>query len=221
MHILIIDDDVKLVTAMERGLVYTGYTVEAEETGEKGLEKALSGRFDLVILDIALPDISGLEICKRLRQESDIPILILSANGTTSDQVAGLDGGADDYIVKPFEFEELCARMRAATRRRPATRGEILQFADLWLSTMTREVYRGDSLIPLSSQEFDLLELFMRSPGEVLKKDDIYDQVWGPDFEGKSDVLGVYVTYLRSKLESDSLPRLIQTVHSVGYVLKN
>jgi len=220
VHILIVDDDAKLVTAIKRGLVYVGYTVEAEETGEKGLEKALSGKFDLIILDIMLPNLSGLEVCKRLRRVSDVPILMLTAKGTTSDRVTGLDSGADDYLVKPFEFEELLARIRALSRRHPARGGEVLRFADLSLSTITREVHRGDRLIPLSSQEFDLLDLFMRHPGEVLQKNVIYDHVWGFDFEGGSNVLDVYVTYLRSKLESGGLPRLIQTVRGVGYILK-
>jgi two-component system, OmpR family, response regulator MprA len=220
VHILVVDDDAELVSAIKRGLVYEGYTVEAEGTGEKALEKATAGKFDLIILDIMLPNLSGLEVCKRLRQISDVPILMLTAKGTTSDRVTGLDSGADDYLVKPFEFEELLARIRALTRRRPSTGGEVLNFADLSLNTITREVHRGGNLITLSSQEFDLMELFMHHPGQVLIKNAIYEHVWGYDFAGESNVLDVYVSYLRSKLEFGTRPRLIHTVRGVGYILK-
>jgi two-component system response regulator MprA len=167
-----------------------------------------------------MPGIDGIEVSKRLRQASDIPILMLSAKGTVSDRVAGLDSGADDYLVKPFSFDELLARVRALLRRRQPQEGELLQFSDLSLNTATREVSRGNEVMALTAQEFDLLELFMRHPRQVLKRDMIYERVWGYDFGGESNVIEVYVRYLRSKLEASDRHRLLHTVRGVGYVLK-
>ncbi len=220
MHILVVDDDPEIVSFVKRGLAYEGYAVDTAGDGIEALAKARDREPDLVILDIMMPGIDGIEVSKRLRQAGGVPILMLTAKGTVADRVAGLDSGADDYLVKPFAFDELLARVRALLRRRQPKEGEILRFSDLSLDTATREVKRGSEAIEFTAQEFNLLELFMRHPRQVLKRDRIYERVWGYDFEGESNVIEVYVRYLRSKLEAGGQPRLIHTVRSVGYVLR-
>jgi two-component system, OmpR family, response regulator MprA len=220
MLILVVDDDPHILSFLKRGLVYEGYTVDTASNGAEALAKARENEPDLVILDIMMPGIDGIEVCKRFRQVSAVPILMLTAKGTVDDRVVGLDSGADDYLVKPFAFDELLARMRALLRRRQPRDREFLRFNDLSLDTASREVKRGDELIALTSQEFDLLELFMRHPRQVLNRDMIYEKVWGYDFGGESNVIEVYVRYLRSKLEASGKPRLIHTIRGVGYVLR-
>jgi two-component system response regulator MprA len=219
-RILVVDDDPDLASTLRRGLSYEGYSVETASTGEEALAKTREREPDLAILDIMLPGMDGIELCKRLRQASNIPILMLSAKGMVTDRVVGLDSGADDYVVKPFSFDELLARVRALLRRGQDDEAETLRFGDLSLNTYTREVMRGSQSIPLTAQEFGLLELFMRHPHQVLEKNVIYDHIWGYDYDGQSNVLDVYVSYLRAKLESDNAPRVIHTVRGVGYVLK-
>jgi len=167
-----------------------------------------------------LPGIDGLEVCQRLRAASKVPILMLTAKDTVQDRVQGLDAGADDYIVKPFQVEEFLARVRALLRRTEAERAPVLKFADLELDTRTRQARRGQRVIPLTAREFDLLELFMRHPRQVLTREMIFDRIWGYDFSGESNVLDVYIRYLRQKLEAEGEPRLIHTLRSVGYVLR-
>ncbi len=220
MRILVVDDDPEIVSFVKRGLAYEGYTVDTAADGPEALSKAREREPDLVILDIMMPGIDGIEVTKRLRQGGDVSILMLTAKGTVADKVTGLESGADDYLVKPFAFDELLARVRALLRRRQPKEGETLRFSDLTLDTATREVRRGSEMIELTTQEFDLLELFMRHPRQVLKRDRIYERVWGYDFEDSSNVLEVYVRYLRSKLEAGERSRLIHTVRGVGYVLK-
>lgn len=220
MHILVVDDDPEIVSFLKRGLTYEGYRVDTAGDGAEALAKAREREPDLIILDIMMPGLDGMEVSQRLRQASDVPILMLTARGTVADRVAGLDSGADDYLVKPFAFDELLARVRALFRRRQPKEGELLRFSDVSLDTATREVRRGNEVIELTAQEFNLLELFMRHPRHVLKRDLIYERVWGYDFDGESNVIEVYVRYLRSKLEPPGRPRLIHTVRSVGYVLK-
>lgn len=220
MRILVVDDDPEIVSFVRRGLAYEGYKVDTAADGSEALAKAREKEPDLVILDIMMPGIDGLEVSKRLRQGSDVPILMLTAKGTVADKVTGLESGADDYLVKPFAFDELLARVRALLRRHQPREGETLRFSDLSLNTATREVRRGNNPIELTAQEFDLLELFMRHPRQVLKRDLIYERVWGYDFEGESNVIEVYIRYLRSKLEVRDKPRLIHTVRGVGYVMK-
>lgn len=220
MHILVVDDDPEIVSFLKRGLIYEGYTVATASDGAEALSKALEKEPDLIILDIMMPCIDGIEVSQRLRQASDVPILMLTAKGTIADRVAGLDSGADDYLVKPFAFDELLARIRALLRRHQPAEGESLKFGDLSLNTATREVRRGNKIIELTAQEFNLLELFMRHPRQVLRRDLIYEKVWGYDFEGESNIIEVYVRYLRSKLEITGQPRLIHTVRGVGYVLR-
>jgi two-component system response regulator MprA len=220
MRILVVDDDPEIVSFLKRGLTYEGYTVDTAGDGTEALAKARDAEPNLVILDVMMPGMDGMEVSKRLRQASSIPILMLTAKGTVADRVKGLNSGADDYLVKPFSFDELLARVRALLRRSQPTEGEVLRFMDLSLDPSTREVKRGDDVIQLTAQEFDLLELFLRHPRQVLRRDMIYEKVWGYDFGGESNVIEVYMRYLRSKLEATGQPRLIHTVRGVGYVLK-
>ncbi len=220
MRILVVDDDPEIVSFVKRGLAYEGYTVDTAGDGTEALAKALEREPDLVILDIMMPGLDGIEVSKRLRLASDVPILMLTARGTVADRVAGLDSGADDYLVKPFFLDELLARVKALLRRRTAKRGEVLRFNDLSLNTNTREVKRGNQSIQLTAQEFDLLKLFLMHPRQVLRRDFIYERIWGYDFSGDSNVIEVYVRYLRSKLEAGGRPRLVHTVRRVGYVLR-
>ncbi len=220
-RLLVIDDDPKIRSVVRRGLVYEGYRVVDAATGEEGLEKARDQTPDLVVLDVMLPGIDGLEVCRRLRAAGDeIAILMLTARDEVKDRVEGLETGADDYLVKPFSFEELLARVHALLRRRPAQSGERLRFADLELDVDAREASRGGRSIQLTTTEYNLLLLLMRHPRKVLTREVIMDRVWSYDFGGESNVLEVYIRYLRNKLEADSGSRLIHTVRGTGYVLK-
>jgi two-component system, OmpR family, response regulator MprA len=219
-RILVADDDPEILKFLSRGLAYEGYIVDTAIDGNETLQKVRDTEPALIILDIMMPGIDGIEVSKRLRQVNDIPILMLTAKGTLNDRVSGLDSGADDYLIKPFEFNELLARIRALLRRRQPKEKEILRFSDLSLDTSTREVKRGEDQIHLSLQEYDLLELFMRHPKQVLTREIIYDKIWGYNFEGESNVIEVYISYLRAKLQKDNRPELVHTVRGVGYVLK-
>ncbi|MGW8319205.1 MAG: response regulator transcription factor [Candidatus Promineifilaceae bacterium] len=218
--ILVIEDEERIRQFLKRGLTYEGYTVGAAAEGKEGLEMARDDPPDLVLLDIMLPGIDGLEVCRRLRAASDVPILMLTAKESIEDRVAGLDAGADDYLVKPFSFDELLARVRALLRRAQPSQPQVYRFADLELDTGTRQGRRGGRTFDLTAKEYELLELFMRNPRQVLTRDVIFDRVWGYDFGGESNIIEVYVRYLRQKTEFDDLPRLIHTVRGVGYVLR-
>jgi two-component system, OmpR family, response regulator MprA len=222
-RILVIEDELQIADLLRRGLLYEGYTVEITGDGEAGLSAARDRPPDLVLLDLMLPGVDGLTVCKRLRSGSDVPILILTAKDAVPDRVAGLNAGADDYVIKPFSFDELLARIRAVLRRRQPTDSasqEVLRFADLRLNPPTHEVYRGERRIELTAREFELLSLFMQHPRQVLTRDMLYDRIWGYDFGGESNIIEVYVRYLRAKLEEAGEPRLIQTVRGVGYALR-
>jgi two-component system, OmpR family, response regulator MprA len=220
-RILVIDDDPKIRSVVRRGLVYEGFRVLDAGTGEEGLEKARDQMPDLVVLDVMLPGIDGLEVCRRLRDAGDeVSILMLTARDEIKDRVEGLETGADDYLVKPFSFEELLARVRALLRRRPTQSGEILRFGNLELDVDAQEASRGGRPISLTTTEFNLLILLMRHPRKVMTRDVIMDRVWSYDFGGESNVLEVYVRYLRTKLEAEGEPRLIHTIRGSGYVLK-
>jgi len=220
-RILVVDDDPKIRTVVRRGLAYEGYRVVEAASGEEALEKAREHLPDLVVLDLMLPGIDGLEVTRRLRAGGDeLAILMLTARDEVRDRVEGLETGADDYLVKPFSFEELLARVHALLRRRTAASGEVLRFADLQLDVDAREARRGGRTIDLTTTEYNLLLLFLRHTRKVLTRDVIMEHVWAYDFEGESNVLEVYVRYLRSKLEASGEPRLIQTVRGAGYVLK-
>lgn len=220
-HILVVEDEIKLAQFMKLELKYEGYQVTVANDGLTGLTSARESKPDLVILDWMLPGISGPEICRRLRTTGDkVPIILLTAKDEVRDRVAGLDAGADDYVVKPFSVEELLARVRAHLRRESPDEPDILQFSDLSLNRSTREVYRGNRLIELTAKEFDLLEYLLTHPRQVLTRDQILERVWGYDFMGDSNIIEVYVRYLRLKLEANSEKRLVQTVRGVGYVLR-
>jgi two-component system response regulator MprA len=220
-HILVIEDDEGILQVLQRGLSYEGYSVETALDGRDGLVRARLRPPTLVILDWMLPGLDGLEVCQRLRAAGNVPILMLTAKDTVADRVEGLDAGADDYLVKPFEFDELLARIRALLRRaKPEGAPEVVAFADLKLDTGTHQVFRGEREIELTAKEFELLELFLRHPRQVLTRDVIYDRVWGYDFGGESNIIEVYVRYLRQKTEEAQEPRLIHTVRGVGYVLR-
>jgi two-component system response regulator MprA len=219
-HILVIEDEQKIADFLRRGLTYEGFKIEVCLDGESGLKAARDTPPDLVILDWMLPGLDGLEVCRRLRAGGSVPILMLTAKDSVSDRVKGLDSGADDYVVKPFAFEELIARVRALLRRSHTAEDTILRFADLTLNVSTREVTRGTHKVELTTKEFDLLHFFMRHPRQVMTREMLYDRIWGYDFGGESNILEVYIRYLRSKLEAANEPRLIQTVRGVGYALR-
>jgi two-component system response regulator MprA len=219
-RILIIEDDTAILKVLQRGLAYEGYTVDVATDGRTGLNLAHDHHPDLVIIDWMLPGMDGLEVCRRLRLQGGLPILMLTAKDTIQDRVQGLDAGADDYMVKPFNLDELTARIRALFRRTQTERNQVYQFADLTMDSDSRQVTRGSRLVPLTAKEYELLELFLRHPRQVLTREVIFDRVWGYDFGGESNVLEVYIRYLRQKLEADNEQRLIHTVRSVGYVLR-
>jgi len=220
MRILVVDDERPVRDALERALRLEGYEVELAADGQEALISLARRSVDAIVLDVLMPVLDGLETCRVLRQREDgTPVLMLTARHEVSDRVAGLDAGADDYLVKPFALEELLARLRALLRRSAGGDGE-LGFADLTLDPGTREVRRGDRSIDLTRTEFLLLELFLRNPRQVLTRDVIFDRVWGYDFGPASNSLEVYVGYLRRKTEAEGEPRLIHTVRGVGYALK-
>ncbi len=219
-RILVIEDDPAILKMLRRGLAYEGYLVDTATDGRSGLLMARDNHPDLVVLDWMLPGMDGLEVCHRLRTGGEVPIVMLTAKDTIQDRVHGLDAGADDYLIKPFNFDELLARIRALLRRTQVKRIPILEFADLKLDTGSRQAHRGERLITLTAKEYELLDLFMRHPRQVLTREMIFDRVWGYDFGGQSNVLEVYIRYLRQKLEEGNDERLIQTVRGVGYVLR-
>jgi two-component system response regulator MprA len=219
-RILVIEDEERIAQLLQRGLAYEGYHVDVALDGATGLSMARDNPPDLVILDWMLPGMDGLEVCRRLRAGGPVPILMLTAKAEVPDRVRGLDAGADDYLSKPFAFDELSARVRALLRRASPSQTEVLHFADLALDTGTHLAYRGNRVIELTAKEYELLELFMRHPRQVLNRDQIFDRVWGYDFGGESNIIEVYVRYLRQKLEEKNEPRLLHTVRGVGYVLR-
>jgi two-component system response regulator MprA len=220
-RVLVVEDETPIAQLLERGLTLEGYRVDLADNGIAALEKAQENPPDLVILDLMLPELDGWEVCRRLREISAVPILILTAKREIEDRVRGLDLGADDYLVKPFSLDELLARVRALFRRsHPSAQSGILSFGDLELDTGTHRAWRGERIIELTAKEYDLLEMFLRHPRQVLSREVIFDQVWGYDFGGESNIIEVYVRYLRQKLEERGEPRLIHTVRSVGYVLR-
>jgi two-component system response regulator MprA len=226
-QILVVDDDAKITSFLRRSLTLEGYEVVTANGGLEALRAVAGSSFDLIILDVMMPGIDGLEVCRRVRAAQDeVPILMLTAKDTIADRVKGLDTGADDYLVKPFALEELLARVRALLRRKgppPSTgadRPPVVRFMDLALDTGSREATRGERRIELTAKEYELLQLFLTHPRQVLARDLLMERVWGYDYAGESNVLEVYIGYLRQKLEARGEPRIIQTVRSIGYVLK-
>ncbi|MDP9492320.1 MAG: response regulator transcription factor [Actinomycetota bacterium] len=222
MKVLVVDDERAVRDSLRRALELEGYDVELAADGAEALYRLESnGQPDAVILDVLMPGVDGLEVSRRLRSKGNaVPILMLTARTEVENRVAGLDAGADDYLAKPFALEELLARLRALLRRVAPDTEEVLRFADLELNSGTREVKRAGTPIELTRTEFNLLELFMRNPRQVLTRSVIFERVWGYDFGFSSNSLDVYIGYLRRKTESDSKPRLIQTVRGVGYALR-
>jgi two-component system response regulator MprA len=223
-RVLVVDDEPAVRRALERALRLDNYEVELAADGEEALDVQARDPADALILDVAMPRLDGLEVCRRMRQAGDrTPILMLTARDAIDDRVKGLDVGADDYLVKPFALRELQARLRALLRRTGdgAGEGETLDYADLVLDPMAHEVRRGERLMELSKTEFLLLELFMRHPRQVLTRSTIFENVWGYDFGPTSNALGVYMGYLRRKTEAAGEPRLLHTVRGVGYVLRD
>ena len=219
-RILIIEDDEAILKVLRRVLTYEGYQVDTALDGQSGLNMVRDVLPDLIVLDWMLPGMDGLEVCRRLRAAGSVPILMLTAKDTIQDRVQGLDAGADDYLIKPFELDELLARIRALLRRTQTDRAQVLTFADLALDISTRQASRKGRLISLTAKEYELLELFLRHPRQVLTREMIFDRVWGYDFGGESNVLDVYIRYLRQKLEEGNEIRLLHTVRGVGYVLR-
>ena len=222
-YVAIIDDDAAIRTALGRALRMENYDVELFDDGLSALKSVQLRAPDAIVLDLQLPDIDGLEICRRIRRSGDTtPILMLTARDAVNDRVAGLDVGADDYLVKPFDLAELLARLRALLRRHSVSEGDaaVLRFEDLSLNLQTREVVRGTRGVELTKIEFDLLELFLRHPRQVLTRDQSLDLVWGYNFDSGTNSLAVYIGYLRRKLEESGEIRLIQTVRGVGYALR-
>jgi len=221
--VAIVDDDPAIRTSLGRALRMENYDVEMFEDGASALRAIQLRAPDAIVLDLQLPDIDGLEICRRIRQAGDAtPILMLTARHAVDDRVEGLDAGADDYLVKPFDLAELLARLRALLRRRTFGDGDdsLLRFEDLTLNPQTREVFRAERKIDLTRIEFDLLELFMSHPRQVLTREQILDLVWGYNFDSGTNSLAVYVGYLRRKLEQEGESRLLHTVRGVGYVMR-
>jgi two-component system response regulator MprA len=222
MRILVVDDDQAVRESLRRALILEGYEVELAADGTQALRSLSQSAPDAIILDLQMPDVDGLEVCRRLRALGDAtPVLMLTARDAVGDRVEGLDAGADDYLVKPFDLNELFARLRALLRRQaPVESAEVLRFEDLSLDLMSRIARRGERVFPLTKIEFELLELFLTHPRQVMTRDVILDLVWGYDFDSGTNSLAVYVGYLRRKTEEGGESRLIQTVRGVGYVLR-
>jgi len=219
--ILVIEDDASVADFIKRGLEQNGFDVQVAETGASGLKAALEANPDLVILDLMLPDIDGIDICRQLRDECDTGILILTARALIGERVRGLEAGADDYLPKPFAFEELVARIRAVLRRRSPEATGIIKVADLEIDIERRQVHRGDRLIELTAKEFELLKLLSKTPGIPVSREVIIERVWGYDFEGETDPVKVYITFLRRKLNAEGEPDLILSVRGFGYALRD
>ncbi len=223
-HILVVDDEPAVRRALERALRLEQHDVELAENGEQALDQLAERPVDAVVLDVMMPGVDGLEVCRRMRAGGDkTPVLMLTARDAIDDRVLGLDVGADDYLVKPFALRELQARLRALLRRTGEDGGstETLRFGDLVLDPVAHQVHRGARLVELSKTEFLLLELFMKHPRQVLTRSTIFENVWGYDFGPTSNALGVYIGYLRRKTEEGGEPRLLHTVRGIGYVLRD
>ncbi|MFB9859837.1 response regulator transcription factor [Salinicoccus siamensis] len=221
-QILVVEDELNLARFIELELTHEGYGVTSSSDGEDGLRKAMENDYDCILLDLMLPGLNGLEVCRRLRKEKDTPIIIITAKGETYDKVIGLDYGADDYIVKPFEIEELLARIRVIMRRSPSqvNASEILSTNGIKINSDAHHVSVDDNPIELTKTEYDLLYLLMKNAGIVLQRETILDHVWGYESEVETNVVDVYIRYLRNKLKPYNKHKLIETVRGVGYVIR-
>lgn len=218
MRLLIIEDNPKMAAALRRGLTDNGYVVDVTHQGSDGEQMAASTAYDAVVLDLMLPDCDGIEVCRSLRARGiGVPVLMLTALGTTEDKVTGLDCGADDYLTKPFEFAELLARLRVITRRADPKSSRTIRYADIELDLYSHEAVREGHKVTLSNKEFALLEFFIRNPGQDLTRATLYEKVWGMAFEPETNVIDVYISALRRKLEREGLPQLVHTLKGLGY----
>ncbi len=218
--VLVIEDEPDVADFIKRGLLQSGFEVEVAGTGWEGLDIAQLSNPDIVVLDLVLPDMDGIDICRQLREHSNVGIVILTARGLVGERVHGLEAGADDYLPKPFSFEELLARIRAVLRRRSSGKGGIIRVGDLEIDTEQRKVRRGDRAIVLTNREFELLKLMAQNAGKPLPREFIIQRIWGYDFEGETDPLKVYINFLRRKLNAAGEADLIHTLTSFGYVLR-
>jgi two-component system response regulator MprA len=221
LRALVIEDDASIADFVRVGLRYEGFEVQVSPDGPSGLRAADRFRPDVVVLDVMLPGMNGFEVCKRLRVFGDPAIVMLTAKDDLDDRLTGLDAGADDYVVKPFHFEELVARIRAVLRRRASQTGRTLRFGELELNPATREVWRGGHLVDLTPREFDLLQLLLEQPRRVFSKQMIIERIWGYDYAGDENIVEVYVAHLRDKLGDRAEQRLIRTVRGAGYALRD
>lgn len=221
MRILIVEDEVEIVRFLELELKHEGYETSACYDGRSGLEAALGGDYDLVLLDVMLPELNGMEVLRRLKREKDTPVILVTARDAVMDKVNGLDLGASDYITKPFHIEELLARIRAALRKRTVSASAVLSAGDLSLDTVQRTVTRGGSPITLTKTQYELLEYMLRNKNIVLTRDRLLDEVWGYHYAGDSNIVDVYVRYVRNKIGDSDENRLIETVRGVGYVIRD
>jgi DNA-binding response OmpR family regulator len=221
VRVLVVDDEPALTELLSMALRYEGWDVQTSGDGLHAVRTARTYRPDAVVLDVMLPDIDGLEVLRRLRENGDqVPVCVLSARDEVDDRVRGLQAGADDYVVKPFALEEVAARLHALLRRRPAGEGELLETGDVRLDPRARSAWRGERLLDLTRREFDLLALFLRHPGEVLDRARLHEDVWGYTFDPGTNVADVFVGYLRRKLEAGGEPRVLHTVRGIGFVLR-
>ncbi|MFF4896667.1 response regulator transcription factor [Streptomyces sp. NPDC001068] len=219
--VLVVDDDAAIRRSLERGLRLSGFAVRTAESGPGALAAVRDAPPDVLVLDVSMPGMSGIQVCERLRADGlDLPVLMLSALDETTDRIAGLQAGGDDYLVKPFALQELVLRLRALLRRRPPTGREVLRAAGLVIDPAARTAARDGRPLDLTRREFELLEVLVRNAGLVLTRDQLLDRVWGYDFEVRTDTVDTFVSYLRRKLEADGLPRLVHTVRGVGFVLR-
>ncbi len=221
MRLLVIEDERKVASFVKKGLEEEHYAVDVAYDGEEGLYLAETNDYDLIVLDLMIPKLNGLEVLKRVRaKRNNVPILVLTARDSVEDKVKGLDAGCDDYLTKPFAFAELLARIRALLRREKAEKEPVLRIADLRLSLVTHKVTRGEKEIELTSREYALLEYFMRNPSKVLTRTMISEHVWDYHFDSMTNVIDVYVNYLRKKIDKDFEPKLIHTIRGIGYIMK-
>jgi two-component system OmpR family response regulator len=221
MNVLVVEDEVKMAALVRRGLSEEGLTVDIAATGEEAIGMARASAYDAIVLDVMLPGIDGFETCRSLRAEGVwSPVLMLTARGALEDRVAGLDGGADDYLTKPFSFAELLARLRALVRRGQSERPTVIEVGDLRLDPAARQVWRGEAEVELSAREFTLLEVFMRRPGHVLSRAQLLEHAWEYDFEHRSNIVEVYIRYLRQKIDQPFGVKSLETVRGAGYRLR-
>ncbi len=221
MRLLVVEDEKKVSSFIKKGLEEEGYAVDLAFDGKNGLQMAMDRVHDLVVLDINLPGMNGLRVLQELRKAKvQVPVLLLTVRANIEDKVLGLDSGADDYLTKPFAFDELLARIRALLRRQTGANRSVLQFADLTLDVASRTAFRGGRKIDLTAREYAFLEYFMRNPGHILTRTQIAEHVWDYDFDSETNVIDVFVNYLRRKIDTDGSMKLIHTVRGVGYVLK-